>query len=399
MIPVLIYVILASRLRARAQVAAQAGGMTSKVHSLVAVTSRDDAPKSGDEPAKLKDLEASWQSEVDSRKRTVRFNSRVSCSYLKDLKDVPTDVKSKIWFQQEDFDLFLNTRVDIGKAYRAAAKKLGLEIMQVSSVGSHGDEGYLAMIQAYPDLKGESRRGLGLGRKRQRAKSRDAYIAAVLNEQRRQQRAAAQSGVPFVLDEHALSAAARQESEKDMEYALELANTYYRQDRAVEANAPACDEVVDPCRDEDSPSPPMKQNTSSSELGSGLEESPSTLLRGTSFNLNDEGAERSPPGTLAAKGFGLSREKLQMVGLSATGHYGRKRNDEESEATAGESEEDIGLFSNAEHIAQYRKWRSGEAVHVGLPGQGDTKSDDEKRKEYRVWRLQCMAKANEGRSV
>ena len=64
------------------------------------------------------------------------------------------------------------------------------------------------MCEAYPRLKDESRRGLGLGRKRQRAKNRDAYIAAVVKEQRRQHELGMQ-------DEEGLARVAMRFSQKD----------------------------------------------------------------------------------------------------------------------------------------------------------------------------------------
>jgi len=373
-----------------------------------------------------------WQEPTLPHGCRIRFNPRVSCAYVRDLTELSVEHKSMFWWQQEDFDDFLQVRVEIGKAYRAAAKKLGLDIMQVMSVGSHGDEGYRAMIQSNPKLAGESRRGLGLGRKRQRARNRDAYIVAVISEQRRQQRTCEASAVPYVLDSGALAEAARRVSEKDLRYAHFLAKIYYEQDRAVEANEAASSEGDDEACSmascgvasvavADTPSgggggrmSPQLDALGAPPLGSsrsGISHRPETPLHdsplaGASFCLNDEeavsvsgGLERKVSPSFSSKGFGLSREKLRMFGLSATGHsisrYQRLRHLQahgggseddhaESDVTAGETEDD-GLGGNAEFIAQYRSWRMGAPVRAGLPGHSDVKTYGT-RKEYRAWR-------------
>mmetsp|Transcript_153067 Transcript_153067/g.489195 ORF Transcript_153067/g.489195 Transcript_153067/m.489195 type:complete len:411 (+) Transcript_153067:709-1941(+) len=326
------------------------------------------------------------------RSRLLHFNPRVSCIYVKDLQDESAERKAAWWWQQEEFDQFLQMRVDIGKAYRTVAKKLGLDIMQVSSVGSHGDEGYLAMLEINPQLEGESRRGLGLGRRKQRAKNRDAYIAAVLAEQRRQLRAAACSLSAFTLDDERLAAATRRVSEKDLEYAQFLAKSHYEQGRAVEANeilgshntlSAAGDRPADvsaPSWDDD--------------LATGIFDTPS-MPSVESFGLNDENAlqRQVSPSTRAfsSKGFGLSREKLQKVGLSVTGHaisrFGRLRqlnSGDDAESDVGETDDD-GLKGNTERIAQYRHWRMGAPVRAGLLGFTDIQTYGT-RNEYRTWR-------------
>jgi len=316
------------------------------------------------------------------RSRLLHFNPRVSCIYIKNLQDESAERKAAWWWQQEEFDQFLQMRVDIGKAYRTVAKKLGLDIMQVSSVGSHGDEGYRAMLEINPQLEGQSRRGLGLGRKKQRAKNRDAYIAVVLAEQRRQLRAAACSlSSAFTLDDERLAAAARRVSEKDLEYAQFLAKSYYEQDRAVEAN-------------ENLGSHSSLSAAASSwddDLATGIADTPS-LPSVESFGLNDENAlQRQVSPSTSSKGFGLSREKLQKVGLSVTGHsisrFGRLRqlnSGDDAESDVGETDDD-GLKGNTEFIAQYRHWRTGAPVRAGLPGFTDIKTYGT-RKEYRTWR-------------
>ena len=144
------------------------------------------------------------------------------------LVDIADDKKAQLWWQQDDFDEFLKVRIEIAKAYKAAAQTLGVEFNAVCSVGAHSFAGYQAMSEAYPSLKDESRRGLGLGRKRSRAKNRVAYISAVTREQKRQHDLG-------IVDEEALSRVAGRHSKNDQEYAHFLAQTYYEQDRADEA--------------------------------------------------------------------------------------------------------------------------------------------------------------------
>ena len=66
------------------------------------------------------------------------------------------------------------------------------------------------MINSSPSLKDESRRGLGLGRKRTRAKNRVAYISAVAKEQRRQHELG-------IVDEDALARVATRFSKNDQQ--------------------------------------------------------------------------------------------------------------------------------------------------------------------------------------
>lgn len=270
---------------------------------------------------------------VASMASRVRFDPRVCGALVPSLTDMPEERKVEYWWQESDFAEFLRVRVEIGKAYREAARKLGVPVMFVSSVGSHGEEGYHAMIQAEPKLRDESRRGLGLGRKKQRAKNRDAYIGAVLAEQSRQREEAD-------VNPRALAAVAERYSQKDREYAHFLARTYYEQDRSDTLDA----------------SPAIDTEEVGLEDGSTAPESPSSMpefVSQKSFRLNDEAEEEVPaaPRMAFSKGFGLSRDKLQEAGLSATGHaiskYQRLRklpssfHDDsggESEGTCGETD-------------------------------------------------------------
>mmetsp|Transcript_90871 Transcript_90871/g.261853 ORF Transcript_90871/g.261853 Transcript_90871/m.261853 type:complete len:483 (-) Transcript_90871:139-1587(-) len=358
-------------------------------------------------------------------KRKVAF-SRVSYVYFRDLTMLSAERKAEIWWQPEDFDAFLSVRVEIGKAYRAAAKKLGLDIMQVSSVGSHGDEGYRAMISINSKLCGESRRGLGLGRKRSRAKTRDAYIAAVLNEQLRQQKVGE-------FDPDKLAVVARAVSKKDQIYAHNIAQLYYDQDREVEQNedrerllreAELRAQVGAPQSEPSDDDGTGEVNRTVSAPPEALFEPPPLPPRINSdlavvgndefvaFNDEDTFQEMrrkiSPQNpSLSAKGFGLSVDRLREAGLNSNGHsisryqklrklgrQGSQMADEtESDGTACETEveiaEDDDGGADGEDsvaiVAEYRQWRMGAPVRAGLPGFSEVKTYGT-RKEYRAWR-------------
>lgn len=259
----------------------------------------------------------------------VRFKGEVSRKLIKDMTMLPEDKKSDLWWGAADFAEFLQVRVEIGKAYRAAARKLGVDVLDVSSVGSKGAEAYQHMCELAPCLKDESRRGLGLGRKKERARSRDAYIAAVLEEQERQRQAAIESddsessGLPRQRVAEAIARAARLVSEKDREYAHHLAQTYYEQDRLDWWQPSAEKQDSETFSATESPSCRAKRSRSESSVGScdcthdGAENSEEILQV---IEEREEEAEEAVRARLNAKGFGLSRDKLQEVGLSATGH-------------------------------------------------------------------------------
>lgn len=116
----------------------------------------------------------------------VLFNRDVSVILFDGLTDLPKERKAELWWQEDDYTAFLQLCLELVTAYRFAAKELGVPILEVSGEGTHGPAGYRAMVQAHPELENESRQGLALGRRRQRAKDRAVYIVAVLQEQRRQ---------------------------------------------------------------------------------------------------------------------------------------------------------------------------------------------------------------------
>ena len=246
--------------------------------------------------------------------------------------EISDEKKAHLWWQQDDFDEFLKVRLEIAKAYKAAAQQLGVEFNSVCSVGVHSFAGYQAMREAYPSLKDESRRGLGLGRKRSRAKNRVAYISAVTKEQRRQHELG-------IMDEEALARVASRFSKNDQQYAHFLAQTYYEQDRADEEHAKeeAEDAEVGPTEESNLLVPKdvgrdrrMASNQSTMSTQSNDDDSPAKFWSFQRFKeLLVDATSEAPPspsprhGTNSvsrAKGFGLSKFQLQAAGLSATGH-------------------------------------------------------------------------------
>jgi len=225
--------------------------------------------------------------------------------------DLACEQKEKLWWQQHNFDEFVATRVQLGHAYREAAKALGVPVSQVTIFGSHHTDGYQAMIEKFPQLADESRRGLGLGRKRQRAMNRDAYVEAVVQEQARQRKQAGCSTCELDADKMATVASAV--SKKDREFAARMAQAYYEQDRQQdlleELTAPA--KVEEPCL---SAAAVAYEGLAElpEQFGRSLMESRSTAL---ACNLADEAITNRFP-----KGFGLDRNTLHKAGLSITGH-------------------------------------------------------------------------------
>mmetsp|Transcript_100562 Transcript_100562/g.181523 ORF Transcript_100562/g.181523 Transcript_100562/m.181523 type:complete len:555 (-) Transcript_100562:64-1728(-) len=269
----------------------------------------------------------------------VSFNTRVFCVQVRDLTELNLGRKADLWWQPDDFHEFLQVRVQIGKAYRQAAKMLGVDVLHVSSVGSHAVAGHEEMIKEWPELTHESRRGLGLGRKRQRAKNRDAYIAAVLKEQKRL----------WELDvdypEEALARVAAKYSEKDRSYAHLLAQSYYEADRAP-GSADGKDDV-----------PTLAFASLFSRVPSFSEEDSLALnAENNSLIILDDQAEQTEPLSPAAierkstkgqasKGFGLSRDTLKTAGLSVTGHSLSRR---QRLGAAASADDDGGVESGAE---------------------------------------------------
>mmetsp|Transcript_14270 Transcript_14270/g.39390 ORF Transcript_14270/g.39390 Transcript_14270/m.39390 type:complete len:464 (+) Transcript_14270:85-1476(+) len=350
-------------------------------------------------------LRSSSAKDVVSLSTKVTFNQRVACVVIRDLTELTPSKKSVFWWQPEDFAEFLRVRVEIGRAYRQAAKKLGVD------VGS--------AFPPVPELAHESRRGLGLGRKRQRAKNRDAYIAAVLGEQKRQRQALltaedAEVRTPLnsELDIDELARVARSVSEKDRQYAYELGEMYYAADQAA---------------DEDSGESPARPTTPTSMAVAEMLRTPSLdeplfarVLDEKNEDLVDASCDepfdfqrKVSPGQ-SSKGFGVSRDMLQEVGLSVTGHsiskYQRLRmlpgTRDDSETSGGETDTDerpttsTGDGQTYGERQKYRLWRSW-AKHADRKGPELVGGKDANllgtRTEYRTWRT--WAKPTDSRST
>eukprot|EP00931_Biecheleriopsis_adriatica_P014732 TRINITY_DN11674_c0_g1_i1.p1 TRINITY_DN11674_c0_g1~~TRINITY_DN11674_c0_g1_i1.p1 ORF type:complete len:409 (-),score=62.65 TRINITY_DN11674_c0_g1_i1:61-1287(-) len=349
----------------------------------------------------------------------VSINSRASCITLPSLTELPEEVKATYWWTAEDFEEFVRVRLEVAKAYKKAARALGVDVG--------------GAYPPVPALAHESRRGLGLGRKVQRARNRDRYIRSVLEEQERQKKLfdAGKSKSP-ISDVGMLSSVALKCSEKDRVYAHETAQMYYEQDqlRAKEEEDQLLEDA-EYAADVEQHSSGCITLLASSPLA---DDSPSLPLA-YSFDLGDDDQGKSglslphlpqkyepsrdslENGLRTAKGFGLSREKLKQVGLSCTGHKISKyqrlgklplffSEDAESDA-ASSAESDCGeaatVISEYGTPEQYRNWRMKAlgltsddlaAASFPRPSQLDIASPD----EYRAWR-RSFSKHRKGSKV
>ena len=143
---------------------------------------------------------------VVKRRKRVLFNRRVGCMAVPNYLELDEPEKAAIWWMEHDYAKFREAAAVMKRAYKAAARSLGVGMPSVCSAGSHAKRAYEAMVEAHPSLKNESRRGIGLGRNFKKRKA--AYISAVVQEQRRQREA-------NMRDEDALACAAMRVSKKD----------------------------------------------------------------------------------------------------------------------------------------------------------------------------------------
>jgi len=240
---------------------------------------------------------------------SVTFRPGATRIAICDLAALPVEHRAELWWQRQDFNEFLRTRVELGAAYRAVAEQIGVDLIELASIGPHGKQGYQTMIQGAPGLAHESRRGLGLGRRCQRVKNRDAYITAVLGEQLRQQEEASQAGSigthAAMLDDEELARVAQSVSEQDREYAHYLAQSYYATDTLAEDGSAAGEAAAQDQEAKDS-----------------FHDGSSPLLGLISSPVTDAPAafERKVSPLDSSRGFGLTRDQLEEVGLNPTGH-------------------------------------------------------------------------------
>jgi len=264
-------------------------------------------------PVVLEVQEQQRRKQPENRTTKVRFEATVSAKHVPDLMELTCEQKEKLWWQPHNFDEFVAIRVELGHAYKEAARALGVPVSQVTIFGSHEHQGYKAMIEKYPQLADESRRGLGLGRKRQRAMNRDAYVEAVVEEQARQRK---QTGCSTCeLDANRMAAVASAVSKKDREYAARIAQSYWEQDQDHEQ-----DFVERPQTPWGEAAVVVDIRPSLSD-GSSLPDSIPTDL---ACILADEvicGVENEFTSQKSfPKGFGLDKQTLHRAGLSITGH-------------------------------------------------------------------------------
>lgn len=374
--------------------------------------------------------------EIDSKPKKdlyVRFMPKVSCISVPDLTNLPESTKAKCWWTEEEFAEFLRVRIQIGKAYKAAAKKMGIDVG--------------GAFPPIPELAHESRRGLGLGRKAERARHRDRYLAAVLEEQERQRERQRQSnpaepevtGSAHGIDHEsmeALSRVAQRFSEKDRKYAHTLAVRYFEQDERdrleEEKHRHRRNSGVAIFQEASTPRAPKSPENLDASKGTGSWSIASLLHESEHHeaDLNDEdqpvrqeNGRRLP---MAAKGHGLSRDKLRQVGLTANGHHLSKAQKvrwrtqlsepvldptsgaetSDGEATSAQGDEDDGdKWAALEYgtPSEYRNWRL--AAVAGEAGNGKSAvpaspfqrpshflSEYGNPREYNQWRRRCLSK-------
>eukprot|EP00928_Gymnodinium_smaydae_P062020 TRINITY_DN45972_c0_g1_i1.p1 TRINITY_DN45972_c0_g1~~TRINITY_DN45972_c0_g1_i1.p1 ORF type:complete len:732 (-),score=118.47 TRINITY_DN45972_c0_g1_i1:83-2278(-) len=315
-----------------------------------------------------------------SETRRVSFSEKVSSVSVMSLRDLPCELKAEFWWQPVDYAEFLKVRVEIGKAYRAAAKTLCVPILKVTSVGTHSQRAYKAMVEAFPSLKHESRRGLGLGRKKERAKNRDAYIAAVLDEQQKQlENAAPMESWDMMM---ALAKAGMSISAKDLQYAHFLAQTYYEQDR-LPSDEPEPEGLVLRI-------PSVLHDLPGGLVGSQIAEEIHTP---THFGDSPLFTRQVSPTTHTTKGFGLSRDKLHQAGLSATGNAISRRkfpadnrdNSIALPAAEGSASADGAEFSD---VCSSDGWSDADSDATAISALDDVEEDTCKDVSEKLLRLQ-----------
>lgn len=360
--------------------------------------------------------------------KRAKLNQKASLSEIENLTLLPRRRKAQIWWQQEDFEKFLKVRVKLAKTYRIAAKLLNLDITEVSSIGSHADCSYQRMIELKPELAHESRRGLGLGQKKQRSLHRESFIAKVLEEQERQRKDFAATtagggqaygaGKAFQLDVEALRHVASKCSQPDAKYAITRAKAYYNQFCAEQAKATDVGFARQQPESTGWPdlSPRVADGSPVGHSSQFWARSPEAtpepddteaqhiqVFQTHELDIQDLESKHS----LFSKGYGLSRDMLQEAGLCATGHamsmtkwqqmkrikkLAPKCSDEELETTEGETDEEqphdhLAQLEGKAFLEQYREWRRGASVRLykGLTDASEVRMYGT-RKEYQYWR-------------
>lgn len=265
-------------------------------------------------------------------RKEVCIHRQINCSEIEAFGATP--LRPKLWWQRQDFTNFKEARRNVSKVYKDVAKKKGIPI------GSD--------FPPEPSLIGDSRRGLGLGRARQRAKNTSEHLAAILSEQDKQDRLAAAATSPTgsssvtamfsrgrdltTPKDNALRAVSIRFSEFDRLYAIEKAFKYYRsflEEKAPKEKTGKAEPLVLPLPTAP-PDQPDSDDSHSDEplVGRSPQSEYTGIRRNASFfidAIDDEtdslyGSEQCQhPKVKYLKGFGLSGNELKEAGLSASG--------------------------------------------------------------------------------
>lgn len=198
------------------------------------------------------------------------------------MTELDTESKASLWWQSTDFAEFMKVRVSMAKAYQEAVQQDRVETFCTDSM-----------------VRRESRRGLGLGRAKVRLNNTRAYINAILKEQARQHNVGQ-------MDHEKLAMVGQAISTVDLQYSWSNAKRDEMESIEYRNESPPEEEQIVP-----------DSNVCSGSLG---------MKRVESFGLFDKQHFRpddDPPPE--SKGFGLSRDDLEQMGLRATG-----RRDEEA---------------------------------------------------------------------
>jgi len=284
----------------------------------------------------------------------LRFTPTVLCRKVPSLRELDGQTKAQLWWQPVDYAHFVRLRSIIARAYKAVAKRRGLE------AGSD--------FPAEPLLAHESRLGIRFGQSPAAQVAREGYTEVVLKEQALQvsaaEAAAAAAGasdacegglvtgggsIAALLDFERLAEVAREAAARDRRLAIERAEKQHRR-LQEEAEAPIDMDVAIKQRallrrhtwswhaEEGAvePNEPSrltstgeeKEEASEADLGRRLRaKSCFAVLQSDSLQpLLDAQRSGSRDGWgRRAQGFGQTRDALENHGVSPTGRIARPR--------------------------------------------------------------------------
>lgn len=246
------------------------------------------------------------------------FKPTVSCVEVPNLRESPFETRQALWWQHEDFAQFLKLRMGLEKAYQTALRQDDMH----------------AFLQRL-EQEDQTRRGLGLGRATVRLNSTRAYVNAVLTEQERQLSLG-------IFDDNSLCKVAQAVSLIDLEYSMANAARDAEQSLAYQEEE----------TEEQQQAQEQMSRRDSVTVCSGMK-------RCDSFGLFDPQHDPEVPDhSPTTKGFGLSCDELQQLGLRATG----RRDDGLRDETA----------SNASSPSNRGSPSTGPSPRSASPGSGYT---------------------------